>query len=104
ILPPTAEPVLTASSGRLLNVGGNHYILDLGNVTQGDTANLVALSIANQGTDPLSGDFAVTGATGVLSRFDPISDLASGASAVAGYAAVDTSTPGPISETVTIAP
>ena len=90
----TTDPVLSTSSGTL-DQFGNTYVLNLGSVTQGDTPELIALSLLNDDmadpTDLLSVGFSTSNTAGFFSSFNDISDLGAGDGSVAGYVAVDTS-------------
>ena len=88
--PDTTEPVISASSGTLVQ-NSDTYVLDLGNVTLGDTPELIALSLLNDSagpTDLVSGQLALANTTDFFNSFNDISDLGAGDGSIAGYVGI----------------
>jgi hypothetical protein len=107
--PAVAQPKVTkVSGGGTLTQDGNTYTIDLGTLTQGQTAADAVLAIVNGATgsaDSLDGLFgAATGSGFTVSGETLPGALAAGQSYGGLTFSVDTSTPGSHSETITFAP
>ena len=96
---------ITASGGELTQ-NGNNYVLNLGTVTQGDSPQMVNLSITNGATGPadlLSGNMSLISNDG-FSDTDAgtFSGLAAGASADVQQVSLNPTSPGSFTETFSI--